>query len=329
MLSVQKKLGGIAALLTLVGFGLSGGTVLATPQSTSSNGSSVIPEEQVVDLNPPGPEMLYTQDFLLQNCSLEPRGINPFFDVLVPGFMHVSVKTLEDGIEFRKEYRILRTTERFKLQGIGRFKAAVIEERELFGATPGADPTVLRQISINWYAICEETNNVVTVGENSFQLNDDGTVNNTEGTWRAGQVHPTRGIAMPAMGMPGTILLGSQYIFDGAPGVAFGGAEIVAYGLETVDGKLTTEATDFYEGEEDIEIPITDEVGDFSGCVQVEELSQSNDSPFPLDTGDPTNKVWCPDVGLIYDTSDGSLAESNLLTDDEFKERVEEFEEDD
>lgn len=328
MLSAHKKFRGIAAILLLVSFGLSGGTVLATPQSVSSTGS-VIPEEQVVDLNPPGEEMLYTQDFLLQNCSLEPRGINPFFDVLIPGLVHVSVKTLENGIEFRKEYRVLRTIERFKLRGIGRFKAAVIEERELFGATPGADPTILRQISINWYAICEETNTVVTVGENSFQLNDDGTVNNTEGTWRAGEVDPARGIAIPAMAMPGTILLGSLYIFDGAPGVAFGGAEIVAYGLETVDGKLTTEATDFYEGEEDVEIPIAEEVGDFSGCVQVEELSQSNDPPFPLETDDPTNKVWCPDVGLIYDTSDGALAESNRLTDDEFRDRIEEFEEED
>ncbi|MGH9197427.1 MAG: hypothetical protein ACRD1T_17005, partial [Acidimicrobiia bacterium] len=271
---------------------------------------------------------LYTQGFLLQNCSFKSRGINPFFDTLIPGFMHVSVKTDEDGVEFRKEYRVLRTTERLNLPGIGRFKAAVIEEREIFGATPGADPTVLRQISINWYAICEETNGVYTVGENSFQLNDDGTVNNTEGTWRAGTVHPTRGIAIPAVAMPGTIFLGSRYIFDGAPGVALGGAEIVAYGLETVNGKLTTEETDFYDGEENIDIPITAEVGEFSGCVQVEELSQFNEPPFALDAEDPTNKVWCPDVGLIYDTSDGALAESNLLTDEEFMERVEEFKED-
>jgi hypothetical protein len=327
VLSAHKRLGGLAAILALVGFGLSGGTVLATTQSASAD-DSVIPEAQIVDLNPPGPEMLYTQGFLLQNCSFKSRGINPFFDVLIPGLKHVSVKTDEDGIEFRKEYRVLRTTERFNRPGIGRFRAAVIEEREIFGATPGAEPSVLRQISINWYAICEETNSVFTVGENSFQLNDDGTVNNTEGTWRAGTPHP-RGMAIPAIAMPGIILLGSRYIFDGAPGVAFGGAEIVAYDLETVDGKLTTEATDFYEGEEAIEIPITAEVGDFSGCVQIEELSQNNEPPFGLQFDDPTNKVWCPDVGLIYDTSDGALAESNLLTDEEFMERVDEFKEDD
>ena len=88
----------------------------------------------------------------------------------------------------------------------------------------------------------------------------------------------------------------------------------------------TTAATDFYDGEEDIFIPITDKVGDFSGCVQVEEISQLNEAPFPLHTEEPTNKVWCPDVGLIYDTSDGALTESNA-TNGRFKEKVEDFKE--
>jgi hypothetical protein len=298
-------------ILTLVGLGLSGGTVIA-----QSEGGSVIPEEAVVDLNPnadpsaPIP-MLYTQDFELQDCTFKPTGINPFYDPLIPGSTSVSEATdkVDDAgnpVSFRKEYRVLDETEKFNLEGIGSFEAAVIEEREILGGK-------LIQISLNWYAICQETNSIYAVGEDSFELDPDtGEVISTEGTWRAGTVNELGEIAIPSLSMPGTVLLGSRYIFDGAPGVAFGGAEIVGHGLKTVDGKLTTVRTEFYDGEADIEIPITAAVGDFSGCIQVEEISQNSETRIP-DLTDVTNKVWCPGVGLVFDTSDGALVESNAL----------------
>jgi hypothetical protein len=38
-----------------------------------------------------------------------------------------------------------------------------------------------------------------------------------------------------------------------------------------------------------------------------------------------TEKVWCPGVGLVYDTSDGALTESNALTDDAFIKELEKY----
>jgi hypothetical protein len=128
------------------------------------------------------------------------------------------------------------------------------------------------------------------------------------------------------MGMPGTVMLGSRYIFDGAPGIALGGAEIVAVGLNTTDGLLSTVPTSIggYPGEANIIIPLAQSVGDFRGCVQIEEISQDNETRKP-DLSDVTEKVWCPGVGLVYDTSDGALTESNALTDNAFIKELEKY----
>lgn len=302
----RKKFGlGTAVVLTLIGFGLAGcggdskGTV-------AKSEASVIPAEPVVDLNkvrdPDAPiPMPYTQDFRLNECTMGPEGNNRFFDILKPGFKHVSYKPEED---FRKEYTVLEETKSMDLEGIGKFEAAIIEEREFLKGG------VLRQISLNWYAICEETKSVFSVGEESQHLNPDQTVKDTEGSWQAGLVNDQGEVAVPAMQIPGTVSTGSRYIFDGAPGIALGGSEIVRQGLKTVDGKLTTVRTKYYEGEADIPIPITKSVGELSGCIQIEEISQNSKTRVP-DLGDATNKVWCPNLGLVYDTSDGSLIESN------------------
>lgn len=304
----RKKFGlRIALVLALIGFGLAlsacgggGGS-----KDVVKSEASVIPQEPLVDLNKVGLQgapnpMLYTWDFELQNCTLGPEGNNPFFDLLKPGFKHVSYKADED---FRKEYTVLKETKTLDLEGIGRFEAAIIEEREI---EKGGK---LKQISLNWYAICKENNSVYSVGETSQHLNPDGSVKDTEGSWTAGAVNDKGEVAIPAMQVPGTITIGARYIFDGAPGIALGGSEVVAYGLKTVDGKLTTAKTAYYEGET-VPVPITESLGELSGCVQIEEISQKSDTREP-DIKDATNKVWCPGVGLVYDTSDGSLIESN------------------
>lgn len=295
---------GIALVLTLIGFGLAGCSGDSKGEVAKSE-ASVIPAEPVVDLNkvknPNAPiPMPYTQDFRLNECTMGPEGNNRFFDILKPGFKHVSYLPEED---FRKEYTVLKETKAMDLEGIGKFEAAIIEEREF-------DKGVLRQVSLNWYAICKETNSVFSVGEESQHLNPDQTVKDTEGSWQAGLVNDQGEVAVPAMQIPGTVALGSRYIFDGAPGIALGGSEIVAQGLKTSNGKLTTVPTKYYEGESDIPIPITESLGELSGCIQIEEISQKSDTRAP-DLGDATNKVWCPNVGLVWDTSDGALTETN------------------
>jgi hypothetical protein len=302
-----KKFGlALASALTLVAvaWGAEAGVGLA--RSTASKVTArAIPADPVVDLNkvkdPNAPSpMLYTQDFQLQKCTFGPTGNNRFFDLLKPGFRHESYMASED---FHKTYRVLKKTKRMNLKGIGRFRAAIIEEREY-------EKGVLRQISTNWYAICKQTNSVFSVGEFSQQLNADQTVHDTEGSWEAGVVNDRGEVAVPSMQIPGTVVLGARYIFDGAPGVAFGGAEVVAQGLRTVQGKLTTVPTKYYKGET-VSIPFTQTAGhEYRGCIQVEEISQISETRQP-DLGDVTNKVWCPGIGLLYDTSDGALTKSN------------------
>jgi hypothetical protein len=305
-MQTRKEFGlGIALVLMLIGLGLAGcGGGGDGNENVAKSEASVIPAEPIVDLNKvrdreaPIP-MQYTQDFRLQECTMVPEGNNRYFDILKPGFKHVSYKPDE---RFRKEYRVLKETKTMDLEGIGRFEAAIIEEREFMKG-------VLRQISLNWYAMCKETGSVFSVGEGSKHLNANQTVKDTEGSWQAGLVNGKGEVAVPAMQIPGTVAKGSRYIFDGAPGVALGGSEIVALGLKTVKGKLTTARTKYYKGES-VRIPITKSVGELRGCIQIEEISQDSKTRAP-DLGDVTNKVWCPNLGLVYDTSDGALIESN------------------
>ncbi len=297
----------------LTGLVLSGGTAVMAQ-------SSVRPAESVVDLNAvKDPAAPIPMTYSISTCgahSIKARGINPYWEPLIPGVKHVSWRKLGSD-DFRKEYTVLDETAKFDVPGIGRLEAAVIEEREILNG-------VLRQVSHNWYAFCEENNNILSVGETSAHLKADGkSVADTEGTWRAGLANDKGERAIVAVAIAGTPSLGAKWIFDGAPGIALGGAEVVATGLKTVNGKLTTVKTRYYKGET-IEIPLAKKVGDFSGCVQVEELSQFSDSRKP-NLDDPTNKVFCPGAGLVFDTSDGVLIENNVLTDAALKFQIDAF----
>jgi hypothetical protein len=125
------------------------------------------------------------------------------------------------------------------------------------------------------------------------------------------------------MAMPAVPTLGSRTIFDGAPGVALGGAEVVAF-LSTKGGELTLVPTKEGFPGRTVDIPITKRAGDFRSCAQIQEISQKNDTRRP-DMGDLTNKVWCEGVGLVYDTSDGALVEHKGLEDEAFQEKLADF----
>jgi hypothetical protein len=83
--------------------------------------------------------------------------------------------------------------------------------------------------------------------------------------------------------MAGTFTIGSRYLFDGHQSIAFGGSENMESGVE-----------------------ITVPSGTFKNCVRVREQGLQ-------DLNDITDKVWCPAVGIVYDTSDGKLIASNAL----------------
>ena len=279
---------------------------------------NAIPEQAVVDLNEGAdPPFLYTQDFQLQDCTFNPRGYNAFHGSLEPGAYTVSELSGKVGeiaqkpIEYRKDYLVLSETKKLNVQGIGEFEAAIVQEREYENGEQ-------IQVSFNWYTACAQTGAVYSVGEDSFALNPKtGEVTDTEGSWASGFVNTLGEVSTPAVGMLANPILGARYIFDGAPGIALGGTEIVAV-LDIKDGKMTTAATEYYAGESDIAIPYAESAGDLQGCIQIEEISQDSGTRRP-DLTDVTEKVWCAGVGLIYDTSDGWLISSTVLSEDDIK----------
>jgi len=287
---------------------------------------NAIPQEAVVDLNKGAdPPFLYTQDFQLQDCTFKPRGTNAFYDSLEPGAYSTSELSSKFGeiaqqeVSYRKDYLVLPETKKLNLQGIGEFETAIVQEREYENGEQ-------IQVSFNWYAVCQETGGVYAVGEDSFALDPKtGEVTDTEGSWLAGTINSLGEVSIPSVAMPANPMLGAKFIFDGAPGIALGGSEIVAV-VSTKDGKLTTVPTEYYAGESGIAIPFAESAGDFQGCVQTEEISQDSGTRRP-DLKDVTNKVWCPGVGLVYDTSDGVLVESTVLSEDELKKLVQTVEE--
>lgn len=120
--------------------------------------------------------------------------------------------------------------------------------------------------SRNFFAICEKTNDVFYFGEDVDIVNPDGTIVH-DGAWRAG----VKG-AKPGIIMPGTFLLGSRYFQELAPGVAMDRAEHVEMGLE-----------------------VNTEAGKFKKCVRIIETT-------PLEPGAESEKIYCPGVGLVFDS---------------------------
>jgi Peptidase propeptide and YPEB domain len=83
--------------------------------------------------------------------------------------------------------------------------------------------------------------------------------------------------------MPGTFTIGDRYIFAGSRSLAYGGSENMEAGIE-----------------------ITVPAGTFKGCARVREQGL-------IKLNEITDKVWCPGVGDVSDTSDGKLVVSNAL----------------
>jgi len=196
--------------------------------------------------NPPGLPYLpdrcgnneeFTTDFRLEDCKFKTKGTNPYF-ILKPGYRLV-LETPEGEEEREKSVEtVLDETKWINLDG-RRIKTRVLEERA-FEWDQDEGEWVTIEISINWYAICEKTNDVYYFGEWSRDCPDgfdekdkcDGTESNA-GSWEAG-----KNGAQPGIMMPGTFLLGAKYFQEVAPPVAADRGENVDMGLtvETVAG---------------------------------------------------------------------------------------------
>ncbi|HEU4604663.1 MAG TPA: hypothetical protein VFS46_00325 [Nitrososphaera sp.] len=195
-------------------------------------------------------EKLFTTSFMAENCTFTSTGTNPFF-ILEPGYRLVLAGE-EDGELVEMVITVLN--EKRIVDGI---ETRVVEEREWVDGE-------LVEVSTNFIAICGETNSVFYFGEEVDDY-EDGELVSHEGEWLAGKDNATAGILMP-----GTILLGSRYQQETAPGVAMDRAEIMSMN-------------------ETIETP----AGTFSNVLAIKETN-------PLESGEEF-KYHVAGIGLIQD----------------------------
>jgi len=215
------------------------------------------------------------KDWGIRAENLVPHGRgNPLYYPLVPGHRHIFERPDHPDGQFRMETLVLDELEPFDVPGIGRFDTATVQEEEFMDG-------ILIQRSRNWFAIDRTNNNVYAFGEVSWEITSDGKPEFI-GTWRAGEPDGN-GVAEPGMLMPGTFVVGHRYIFDGSESESHGGSENMEAGMT-----------------------VTVPAGTFENCVRVREQNL-------MDLRDITDKVYCPNVGIVSDTSDGKLVASSAL----------------
>jgi hypothetical protein len=215
-------------------------------------------------LTAPGPvwsaEEEFTTDFRIEDCSFSPEGRNPYFS-LEPGDQLI-LRGEDDGetvvvqitVLDHKRFVAFKTERGAKL----RVRARVVEEREWVDDE-------LVEVSRNFFARCQQTNDVYYFGED-VDIYEDGEIVSHDGAWRAGEDG-----AQPGLIMPGTYLLGARYFQEIAPDVALDRAEHTAMGLT-----------------------ISTPAGTFHDCVEVIETT-------PLEPGHESLKRYCPGIGLVVD----------------------------
>jgi hypothetical protein len=221
-----------------------------------------------------GKDFSSLKDWNLKSENIVSSGTNPLFYPVVPGHKHVHERPDHPDGKYRKETVVLDNTEDFDVPGIGKFKTAVVQEEEYVDG-------ILTQRALNWLALDKITNSVYAFGQVSWEI-DQGGKASFAGTWRAGDPDGD-GVAEPGLLMPGTFTIGDRYIAAGGRSTDYAGAENMEAGIE-----------------------MTVPAGAFKGCVRVREQGL-------IDLKDITDRVWCPVVGVVSDTSDGKLIVSNAL----------------
>ena len=192
----------------------------------------------------------FSTDFRSDECTFSTSGKNPYY-ILEPGYQLVL-----EGKQGNETFGLV-TTVRDETKTIGGIETRVVEENESINGD-----TV--EVSRNYLAYCEQTSSIFYFGE-EVNMYREGKVVGHEGSWLA------EGKNKPGILIPGTVLLGSRYYEEIAPGIAMDRAEIIST-AET----LKTQA------------------GMFTGCLKVKEGNAMN----PMEK---EYKLYAPGVGLIQD----------------------------
>ena len=189
----------------------------------------------------------WQEDFGISGRTFLTEGRNDYF-ILEPGFQLILESETEKLI-------VTVLSETRKIDGI---MTRVVEEREW-------KYDKLKEISLNFFAICSETNDVFYFGED-VDMYKEGKVNNHSGAWVAGLDGAKAGLIMPAKPK-----VGMKYYQEIAEGIAMDRAEV----LDTNE-KLKTPA------------------GTFKNCLYTKEGTKIN----PLEK---EYKTYAPGIGLIQD----------------------------
>lgn len=144
------------------------------------------------------PDPAFTSSFMIDRCDFKTTGKNPFF-ILKPHYQLV--------LESDEEVAVITVlNETRKVDGV---KTRVVEERAF---EKDGSELILIERSLNFFAICKQTNSVFYFGEDVEFFDEDGNVIDSAGAWRAG-----RNGARPGIIMPGTLLVGGAYYEEIAP----------------------------------------------------------------------------------------------------------------
>ena len=144
------------------------------------------------------PDPAATSRFFEGRCRWDSTGVNPFWS-LQPGYQLV----------LESDEAILFITVLDQTRVVAGVKTRVIEE---FEYEKDGNERIPIERSLNYYAICRQTNSVFYFGEDVEFFDEDGNVTSSEGTWLAG-----RNGAKPGIVMPGTLLVGGKYYEEIAP----------------------------------------------------------------------------------------------------------------
>ncbi len=193
----------------------------------------------------------FSDDFRFDECTFVNVGRNPFF-ILEPGHQSI-LEGDDDGVPVLKTVTVLDKTR--LVDGV---ETRVVEEREF-------EDEELIEESRNYFAICEETNNVIYFGE-EVDIYEDGEIVSHDGAWLAG----VDGV-IPGILVPGTVLLGAKYYQEIAPELALDRAENIALDSE-------------------VETPF----GTFTDTWETLETT-------PLEPGEESIKNYAPGIGLVFD----------------------------
>jgi uncharacterized membrane protein YkoI len=269
----RKRRGVIAVMIVslLAWFGLSTETIIAEKAKESATGKRTQAGARV--------NFSTVKDWNLKGGNLSPRGHNPLYFPLKPGFRYIMEYPKHPWGHMRVEVMVLDKTEKFDLPGIGKFECAVVQEEEFYDG-------MYDEQALNWFCMDKTTMNIYAFGEVSWNIDQIGR-KVFAGTWRVGEADgggAESPYAEPGLLMPGTFQVGARHLLDGHE------AEAYSY-LENMETGLT----------------VTVPAGTFEDCVRTREHSLTNPSE------PPTDSWWCPGVGLVKDTVDGELIASDAV----------------